>query len=86
MLQSTVRIPGVGEDRVECGGVVRATVADHEPDLVCLLAEVHDQVAGLLGSSFPGGMQGDSEDADAPSGVLDHGQDISPGCHRAGQP
>jgi hypothetical protein len=42
---------------------------------VCLLAEVHDQVAGLLGGPFPGGMQGDAEDADAPGRVLDHGQD-----------
>jgi hypothetical protein len=47
---------------------------------VCLLAEVHDQVAGLLGGPFPGGTQGDSEDANAPGGVLDHGQDISLGA------
>jgi hypothetical protein len=39
----------------------------------CLVAEVHDQVAGLLGGPFPGGMQGDPEDADAPGGVLYHG-------------
>src|SRR5450631_686826 len=63
--------PGTGEDRVERGRVVRAAVADHELDPVCLLAEVHDQVASLLGGPFPGGMQGDSEDADAPGGVLD---------------
>ncbi len=36
--------------------------------------------AGLLGGPFPGGMQGDSEDADGPGGVLDHGQDISLGA------
>jgi hypothetical protein len=46
--------PGIGEDRVECGGEVRATVADHELDPVCLFAEVHDQVAGLLGGPVPG--------------------------------
>src|SRR5712692_11177755 len=68
--------PGIGEDRIECGGVVRAAVADHELDLVRLVAEVHDQVAGLLGGPLPGWMQGDSEDADAPGGVLYHGQDI----------
>src|SRR3981081_2925973 len=72
--------PGTGEDRVERGRVVRAAVADHELNLACLPAEVHDEVAGLLCSPFPGGMQGDSEDADAPGGVLDHGQDISPGA------
>ena len=72
--------PGIGEDRVECGGEVRAAVADHELDPVRLLAEVHDQVAGLLGGPFPGRMQGDSQDADAPGGVLDHGQDIGRGA------
>jgi hypothetical protein len=40
---------GVGQDRVECGGEVRAAVADHELDPVRLLVEVHEQVAGLLG-------------------------------------
>ena len=72
--------PGVGEDRVEGGGEVRAAVADHELDPVRLFAEVHDQVAGLLGGPFPGGMQGDAEDADAPGGVLDHGQDVGLGA------
>ena len=28
----------------------------------------------------PGGMQGDPEDADAPGGVLDHGQDVGLGA------
>ena len=54
-LQSTVRIPGTGEDRVRRGRVVRATVADHELDPLRLFAEVHDQVAGLLGGPFSGG-------------------------------
>jgi hypothetical protein len=36
-----VRIPASARDRVERGRVVRATVADHELDLVCLIAEVH---------------------------------------------
>jgi hypothetical protein len=52
-------------------------------DLVRLAAEVHDQVAGPPGGPFPGGMQGNAEDADAPGGVLDHGQDIGLGA--AGQ-
>jgi hypothetical protein len=41
---------GVGEDGVECGGEVGAVVADHERDSVRLLAEVHEQVAGLAGA------------------------------------
>jgi len=47
---------------------------------VRLLAEIHGQVAGLLGGPFPGWMHGDSEDADAPGGVLYHGQDIGLGA------
>src|ERR1022692_1886819 len=42
----------VGEDRVECGGEVRAAVADHELGLMRLVAEVHDQVACLAGWSM----------------------------------
>jgi hypothetical protein len=68
--------PGTGEDRVERGREVRATVADHELDPVCLLAEVHHQVASLMGGPFSGWVQRDSEDADAPGGVLYHRQDI----------
>jgi hypothetical protein len=72
--------PGIGENGVERSGVVRAAVANNELDLVRLLAEVHDQVAGLLGGPRPGGMHCDAEDADAPGGVLDHGQDVSLGA------
>src|SRR5512135_3194521 len=50
--------PGIGEDRVERGREIRAAVADHELDPVRLVAEVHEEVAGLLGSPFPGGMRG----------------------------
>src|ERR1017187_3880297 len=61
--------PRVGEDRVECGREVRAAVTNHEFDPVRLIAEVHEEVAGLLGGPFPGGMQGDAEDPDAPGGM-----------------
>jgi hypothetical protein len=47
---------------------------------MCLLAGVRHQVASLLGGPFPGGMQGDSADADAPGGVLDHRQDVGLGA------
>jgi len=45
-----------------------------------MFAEVHDQVACLLGGPRPGGMLGDAEDADAPGGVLDDGQDVGLGA------
>src|SRR5690349_3066207 len=70
----------IGEDCVERSGEVRPAAADHELDPVSLFAEVHEQVAGLLGGPLPGGMQGDPEDADAPGPVLDHGQDIGLGA------
>jgi hypothetical protein len=41
-----------------------------------LLVKVHEEVAGLLGGSFAGGMEGDAEDSDAPGCVLDYGQDV----------
>jgi hypothetical protein len=75
--------PGAGQDRVEDAGEVRSPVADHELHPVCLSAEVHKQVAGLLGGPLPAGVQRDAEDADAPGRVLDHGQDVSLGA--AGQ-
>jgi hypothetical protein len=72
--------PCIGEDCVECGREVRAAVADHELGPLGLLAEVHDEVAGLLGGPFSGWVQGISEDADAPGGVLYHGQGIGLGA------
>ena len=45
-----------------------------------LLVKVHEEVAGLLGGPFAGWMQGDSQDADAPGGVLDHGEDVGLGA------
>ena len=45
--------PGADEDGVERGGEVRTAIADHELELICLVAEVHDQVACLLGGPSP---------------------------------
>jgi len=44
---------------------------------MCLVAEVRDQVACLLGGPFPGRVQGDAEDSDAPGRVLYYGADNS---------
>jgi hypothetical protein len=70
---------GIGQHRVERGGEVRAAAADHELDPVRLFAEVHEKVAGLLCGPLAGGMLSDAEDADAPAGVLDYGQDAGLG-------
>ena len=45
-----------------------------------LLVKVQEEVAGLLGGPFPGGMDGDAEDADAPGRVLDYAQDVGLGA------
>jgi hypothetical protein len=78
-LQSTVRIPE--PVRMASNAAVKfEPIADHELDPICLVAEVHDQVACLLGGPFPGQVQGDAEEADAPGRVLDHGQDVGLGA------
>jgi hypothetical protein len=45
-----------------------------------LLVKVHEEVSGLLGGPFAGGMEGDAEDADAPGRGLDYGQDVGLGA------
>ena len=45
----------VGEDRVEGGGELAVPVAYQEPELLGLVAEVHQQVAGLLVTQVPVG-------------------------------
>jgi hypothetical protein len=50
---------GAGEDRVEDGGELAVPVADQEAELLGAVAEVHQQVAGLLGDPGRGGMGGD---------------------------
>jgi len=52
-----------------------------------LFAEIHEQVAGLLGGPTARWDAGcDPEDADAPGPVLDHGQDIGLGAVEQGRP
>ena len=56
---------------------------DHELDPISLVAELHDEVAGLLGGLLSGGVRRDAEDADAPGRVFYHRQDVCLGA--AGQ-
>ena len=43
---------------------------------MCLLVKVRQEVTGLLGGPFTGGMEGAADDSDAPGCVLDYGQDV----------
>jgi hypothetical protein len=56
--------------------VLIVPVADQEPKLFGAVAEVHEQVAGLLGHPGPGGIGGDSGDVHAAAAVLDHDEDV----------
>jgi hypothetical protein len=67
---------GAGEHGVEGGGELGISVADQETELGGVVAEVHEQVAGLLGHRGAGGMGGDPGDADAAGAVLDHDQEV----------
>jgi hypothetical protein len=50
---------GAGELGVEGGGELGISVADQESGLGGVVAEVHEQVAGLLGDPGAGGVGGD---------------------------
>ena len=67
---------GAGEHGVEGGGELAVPVADQEPELLGAVAEVHEQVAGLLGDPGAGGVGGDPGDVHAAAAVLDHHEDV----------
>jgi hypothetical protein len=50
------------EDAVECGSELAIPVADEELKLPGPLAEIHHQIAGLLGGPGPGRTSGDAQD------------------------
>jgi hypothetical protein len=58
------------------GGELAVPIADQEPKLVGAVAEVHQQVAGLLGHPAPGGAGGDPRDVHPAGPVLDHHEDV----------
>ena len=63
---------GTGEHGIERGGEFAVSVADQEPEPVGVFAEVHEQVAGLLGDPVSGGVGGDSGEVHAAAVVLDN--------------
>jgi hypothetical protein len=67
---------GAGEHGVEGGGELGISVADQEPELGSAVAEVDQQVAGLLGDPGPRGMGGDPGEVHATSAVLDHDEQV----------
>jgi hypothetical protein len=71
-----IRISAPNEDRVERGGEFAVPVADQEPEPVRAIAEVHQQVAGLLRDPGAGGVGGDPGDVHAATVVLDYDEDV----------
>ena len=67
---------GTGEHGVEGGGELAVPVADQESEPVGAIAEVHEQVAGLLGNPGPGRVGGDPGGVHAATAVLDHHEDV----------
>jgi hypothetical protein len=65
---------GAGEDRVERGGELAVPVADQKSELLGVLAEFHEQSAGLLVDPRSGGVGGDPGNVYAAASVLDHHQ------------
>ena len=67
---------GVGEDGVERSGELAVPVADQEPEPIGAIAEVQQQVAGLLGDPGAGGVAGDPRDVHVAAVVLDHDENV----------
>ena len=68
----------VGQDRVERRRELSGPVADEEPEPGGALAEVHDEVAGLLGGPGPVGMSGHAQHVQVAVADLEHEQDVEP--------
>jgi hypothetical protein len=64
---------GAGEDG---GDELGISVADQEPELLDVVAEVHQEVAGLLGDPGAGGVGGDPGEVYVAAAVLDHHEHV----------
>jgi hypothetical protein len=61
---------------IEGGGELAVAVADQELKTFGVVAELHEQVAGLLGGPGPGGVGGDPGDVHPAGAVLDHDEHV----------
>jgi hypothetical protein len=67
---------GIGQDRVERGGELPASIPDQEPEPVGPLAQVHEQVAGLLQRPRRVRVSRDTQDVDVAGAYLQHEEDV----------
>ena len=68
--------PGTGQDGVERVGELPGPVADQEAEVRGVLAEVHQEVADLLGGPRAVGVRGDAEDVHVPAADLNDKQAV----------
>ena len=68
----------IRQHRVERSRELSGPVADQEPEPRDMLAEVHDEVAGLLGGPGPVGMRGHAQHVQVAVADLEHEQDVEP--------
>ena len=67
---------GADEDCIEGPGELAVPVTDQEPEPVGSIAEIHEQVAGLLSDPGPGRVGGDPGDVHVAAAVLDHQENV----------
>jgi hypothetical protein len=70
------RVPLPTKTSSNAGGELAVPVANEEPEVPGALAEVHHEVARLLGGPGSGRMSGDANDMDDVGLDLHHEQDI----------
>ena len=71
-----IRMSAPAKTASNAAGEFAVPVADQEPEPVGAIAEIHQQVAGLLGHPGAGWVGGDPGDVHAATLVLDHDEDV----------
>ena len=80
----TTSMPAPRQDRVERRRELPGAIAHEEPEPGGVLAEVHQQIAGLLGGPGPVGMRGHAQDVQGAVADFECEQDVEPPqCHCA---
>jgi hypothetical protein len=74
--EPTPEAVAITTDCVEAGGELAVPVADQVAELLGAAAEVHEQVAGLLGHPGAGGVGGDPGEVHVAAAVLDHHENV----------
>ena len=73
-----------GQDRVEGFGELPCAIPDQEPEVLGVIAEVHQEIADLLSSPRSIRMSGDPQDVDVAGAHFDDEQAVqAPECHCA---